>query len=385
MHRLLTQTKWCPVCGDPMKRVPTDGSTIVHRCTSCRAEVAKAPRATTSGVTYRVMSAGADGRIRDIRRPPFSRRNRPSHIIAQTENVFLPQRIMPQTEPVRVCLVTAIFLWQRPFKKSGWGNTNDGQSEGRPAAPFNITRSSHVYLNVRDLAKSRIFTRRIGLVVSGEENGTVYLRGSRRRATTVWSSRLPIAHVECVGMRVASAAELDLAEKYFAGSGVSVRRIERPYQGETMLMTFDRRARRSSFVPACRCCRACWPISAQKGGRALRLDHYQCVVPDVDATAGAASWRWASGHRNSRRRGYGKIVSIFLHRKNNPHDIVLAQGGGPRCTTSPLSSAIFRTCCVPAIPRLLRYGRDVEHGIGRHGPPNGVFAYFRDPDAIASS
>jgi catechol 2,3-dioxygenase len=28
----------------------------------------------------------------------------------------------------------------------------------------------------------------------------------------------------------------------------------------------------------------------------------------------------------------------------------------------------------------LGYGRNVEHGPGRHGPPNGMFIYFRDPD-----
>jgi tRNA(Ile2) C34 agmatinyltransferase TiaS len=45
MREMLTMTKWCPVCGDAMGRVPTDGCSIVFRCLSCRTEIAKpAPR-----------------------------------------------------------------------------------------------------------------------------------------------------------------------------------------------------------------------------------------------------------------------------------------------------------------------------------------------------
>jgi hypothetical protein len=45
MREMLTMTKWCPVCGDAMGRVPTDGCSIVFRCHSCRTEIAKpAPR-----------------------------------------------------------------------------------------------------------------------------------------------------------------------------------------------------------------------------------------------------------------------------------------------------------------------------------------------------
>ncbi|AXK79404.1 hypothetical protein DW352_02055 [Pseudolabrys taiwanensis] len=38
-----TLTNKCPVCGDAMKRVPTDGRSVTFRCTACCVEVAKAP------------------------------------------------------------------------------------------------------------------------------------------------------------------------------------------------------------------------------------------------------------------------------------------------------------------------------------------------------
>jgi catechol 2,3-dioxygenase len=250
--------------------------------------------------------------------------------------------------------------------------------------PFNITRSSHVYLNVRDLAKSRDFyTDVIGLVVSGEEKGTVYLRGVEEachHSLVLKQAEKP--SVECVGMRVASAAELDIAEKYFAKMGASAKRVERPYQAETLLFTFDKTSppvELCAGMPVLPRMLANYP--AHKGGRALRLDHYQCVVPDVDTTAGHFM---ALGFRPSKFTtdvNTGKIVSVFLHRKNNPHDIVLAQGGGPRLhhvafIVSDLQT-LLRACDTAAF---YGYGREVEHGIGRHGPPNGVFAYFRDPD-----
>jgi hypothetical protein len=37
-----TLTKWCPVCGDAMARVASDGSaTSMHRCNSCKTETSK--------------------------------------------------------------------------------------------------------------------------------------------------------------------------------------------------------------------------------------------------------------------------------------------------------------------------------------------------------
>ena len=44
--------------------------------------------------------------------------------------------------------------------------------------PFNISRSSHLRLNVADLAESRDFyTHVLGLVVTEEDNSVCYLRG----------------------------------------------------------------------------------------------------------------------------------------------------------------------------------------------------------------
>jgi catechol 2,3-dioxygenase len=251
--------------------------------------------------------------------------------------------------------------------------------------PFNITRSSHVHLTVKDLARSRDFyTEILGLVVSDEVDGTLYLRGVEEAChhSLVLKRTSGQPNADCVGMRVASAAEIDLAAAHFERIGAKARRVERPFQGETLRVAFD------GTSPPLELC-ASMPVMprqlsnypAQKGGRSLRLDHYQCVVPSVDRTAGQFM---ALGFRPSKFTtdvDTGELVSIFLHRKNNPHDIVLAKGAGPRlhhfCYIVSDLQAMLRACDVAAS---LGYGREVEHGIGRHGPPNGVFVYFRDPD-----
>ena len=47
-----------------------------------------------------------------------------------------------------------------------------------PRPRFNVTRSSHVVLTVRDLAASRTFYEEvIGLVVTAAEDDVLYLRG----------------------------------------------------------------------------------------------------------------------------------------------------------------------------------------------------------------
>jgi catechol 2,3-dioxygenase len=258
-------------------------------------------------------------------------------------------------------------------------------AEPRRPPPFNITRASHVRLTARDLDASRAFyTEVLGLVVSDEADGALYLRGIEEAChhSLVLSRSDDEPGVEVIGMRVAEPDDITAAEAWFAETGAEVTRVERRYQGATLQVRFD-----DASPPVELCAsmelmpRVIWDYPKHKGGRALRLDHYQCVVPDVGKTHGHFA---ALGFRPSKYTtdaGTGEVVSIFLHRKNNPHDIVLARGGGPRlhhfCYIGSDMQALLRAADVAAS---LGQGRNVEHGIGRHGPPNGVFLYFRDPD-----
>jgi len=251
--------------------------------------------------------------------------------------------------------------------------------------PFNITRASHVRYFVKDLAASiRFYTEVLGMVVSDQDADVVYLRGIEEAChhSVVLKRTDDRPAAECVGMRVASEEDLRRARDYFLAAGGTAEFVNRAYQGLTLLTSFG------PGTPPVELCSS-MPIlprllnnfPAQKGGRALRLDHYQCVVPDVPSTAAKFMELGFRPSKYTTNVDTGLLLSAFLTRKNNPHDLVIAQGAGPRLhhvafVVSDLQ-AMFRACDIAGN---LGYGRDVEHGPGRHGPPNGIFVYFRDPD-----
>ena len=255
--------------------------------------------------------------------------------------------------------------------------------ETHPAV--NITRASHVRYLVTDLNESlRFYTEVLGFVVSDHDDGCAYLRGNEEAChhSVVLTESTDAPAAECLGMRVASETDLHRAHDHFLAAGGTAEFIERPHQGPTLLTSFGQGTPPIELVSSMPTLpRLLNNFAAQKGGRVLRLDHYQCVVPDVSATAPRFM---ALGFRPSKYTtdaGSGKVLSIFLTRKNNPHDLVLAQGAGPRLHHSSYVvadlQAMFRAADIAGN---LGYGRDVEHGPGRHGPPNGIFLYFRDPD-----
>lgn len=252
--------------------------------------------------------------------------------------------------------------------------------------PFNITRASHVRYHVKDLEVSlRFYTEVFGFVLSHQEGNIAYLRGieeSCHHSVVLMQTPQKAPSAECIGMRVASEEDLHIAREYIISLGGTAEYIERPSQGLSLLTCFG-----EGMPPLELCCsmpvlpRMLNNFIAQKGGRVLRLDHYQCVVPDVGL---AAERLMGVGFRPSKYTtdvDTGKLLSIFLSRKDNPHDIVLAQAAGPRLHHVAFVVSDLQTMLRAAdIAANLGYGRDVEHGPGRHGPPNGMFLYFRDPD-----
>ena len=75
------------------------------------------------------------------------------------------------------------------------------------------------------------------------------------------------------------------------------------------------------------------------------------------------------------------MVGTFLHRKNNPWDIVLLTRSGPRFHHAGYVVEAFedmiRACDVAGN---LGFGDRIEHGPGRHGHQHSDHLYLRDPD-----
>jgi catechol 2,3-dioxygenase len=122
-------------------------------------------------------------------------------------------------------------------------------------------------------------------------------------------------------------------------------------------------------------------VNSHKGARALRMDHYQVLVPDPTA---AAKFYCDLGFRISDYlvvEGADINIGIFLYRKSNPWDIVFLHRAGPQ----------FHHCgyVVESMFDLIRgldcagnvgFAECIEHGPGRHGHGHAYYCYVRDPD-----
>ena len=249
---------------------------------------------------------------------------------------------------------------------------------------FNITRASHVVMTVKDLAASRRFyTELVGLVVSDEDADTVYLRGLEEACHHSLVLKRAKGAVEClrIGMRVFTEDDLVAAEAFYRKAGLPAAWVEVPYQGRTLHVT-DTLGMPLEFCATMTVMpRLVTQFPLFKGGCAHRLDHYQILVPDVQA---ACDFYMAQGFRLSEyivADTVEEFAGIFLQRKGNPHDIVFFNGEGPRlhhfAYTSIDATTLMRACDIAGN---MGMGNIVERGPGRHGPGHAQFVYFRDPD-----
>src|SRR5215211_1141882 len=250
--------------------------------------------------------------------------------------------------------------------------------------PFNITRASHLVLTARDLAKSRDFyVEVLGLMVAGEDTDTLFLRGVEERGHHSLTLRKTNTEPSCerLGMHVFSEEDLDKAKFHFDRHAIPASFVEVPYQGRTLHVSD------AAGTPLELCAtmqsqpRAHVKIHTHKGGRALRLDHYQVLVPDV---LGGAKFYTDLGFRISDYicpEGTDRVVGIFLYRKNNPWDIVLLQRSGPKFHhCGYVVESMYDLIRALDVAGNLGLADCLEHGPGRHGHGHSYYAYLRDPD-----
>ena len=250
--------------------------------------------------------------------------------------------------------------------------------------PFNVTRASHLVFTVRDLAASKAFyTEVIGLKVSAEDDWTLWLHGIEERCHHSLTLKKIRGEPSCerVGFRVFDDADLEKAKAHFDRSGTPARFVDVPFQGRTL------RVDDSTGTPLELVARMPTHVRAQtrglthKGASALRMDHYQVLVPDV---AAAARFYLDLGFRISDYvcvEGTERLVGIFLYRKNNPHDMVFLQRAGPRLHHfGYVIQEMHHAVRALDIAGNIGLGECLEHGPGRHGHGHSYYVYLRDPD-----
>jgi catechol 2,3-dioxygenase len=251
--------------------------------------------------------------------------------------------------------------------------------------PFNVTRSSHVVLTVRDLDASRAFyTDLCGLIVTEVDSNTLWLRGreeSCHHSLVLRKGAVP--DCQRIGFRVLTEDDIRKAKDHFDAQGIAAQIVDVEHQGLTLHvsdaigmpveLTCDMPVQERKFMA----------YDQYHGASAQRLDHYQIQAQDV----GRAFDFWRPlGFRTSEytysmdERGQN-LWGVWLQRKGNPHDLVFTNGPGPRlhhfayCLRD--AHDMIHACDVAGA---LGLGRVLERGPGRHGISGALFIYFRDPD-----
>jgi catechol 2,3-dioxygenase len=118
-----------------------------------------------------------------------------------------------------------------------------------------------------------------------------------------------------------------------------------------------------------------------KGVKPLRIDHFNCFVPNVDDAVGfynEIGFRVTEYTEDDESK---RLWAAWTHRKGGVHDIAFTNGTGPR-----LHHTAFWVPTPLNIIDLLDlmattgYVSNIERGPGRHGISNAFFLYILDPD-----
>jgi catechol 2,3-dioxygenase len=249
--------------------------------------------------------------------------------------------------------------------------------------PFNIVRLSHVELRVTDLAWSRAYyVDLLGLQVTQEYATTIYLRAMEERGHhCMILQKADAPSVGVLGFKVWSEDDLDLAAAWFAGRGLPVAWVERPFMGRVLRtrdpfgIPLEFYARMDRLEPIHQ------KYALYRGVKPLRIDHFNMFASDVDASMAFYSEIGFRVTEYTQDAITGRTWAAWMHRKGGVHDVAFTNGTGPR-----LHHTAFWVPTPLNIIDLLDlmsttgYLENIERGPGRHGISNAFFLYIRDRD-----
>jgi catechol 2,3-dioxygenase len=254
--------------------------------------------------------------------------------------------------------------------------------------PFWITKTGHVEIRVTDLEQARYFyVDLLGFVETDRDRDRLYLR-----CLEDWEHHsLILRQAETSGLghiayRVASGDDLDALTRFVQDRGIPNRIVESGEergQGRALRIQDPLGFPVEFYFDVDRVPRLLQEFHRYRGAHVMRIDHVNLHVPDVEAGK-----HWYMDNLGFRCSEYTdteddppKTWAIWLHRKQNVHDVALMTGPGPRMhhagfwTQEP--SNILRAADILSAAG---YESNLERGPGRHGISNAMFLYLRDPD-----
>ena len=248
---------------------------------------------------------------------------------------------------------------------------------------FNVVRLSHVELVVTDLAKSKSFYETtLGLQVTGEEDGRVYLRAMEERGhhcIILTKGDKPVVRV--LGFKVYAEQDLDKAKDWFEAKGRATEWVKRPHQGRTLLTSDPHGIPLEFYASMEKLASIHQKYALYRGVKPLRIDHFNCFTESVDMSVAFYNEMGFRVTEYTEDAESKKLWAAWMHRKGGVHDIAFTNGVGPR-----LHHVAFWVPTPLNIIDLLDlmsttgYLANIERGPGRHGISNAFFLYIRDPD-----
>jgi 3,4-dihydroxyphenylacetate 2,3-dioxygenase len=250
--------------------------------------------------------------------------------------------------------------------------------------PPDIVRAAYAELVVTDLARARAFyVDVLGFVVTLDTRDALYLRGYDELMHHNLILRAgPVPAAARLAYRVRSAADLDLAEAFFADLGARTARVPAgatPGVGDAVRAEDPLGFTVEFFAAADYAERLQQRYDLRRGAEPARLDHFNIVVPDVRA---AYDYHASLGFGLSETiEDENTLYAAWMFRKQTVHDVAFTGGAGPRLHHLAFfvheSHQVLRTCDILGS----RQAEDrIERGPGRHGVSNAFYVYLRDPD-----
>jgi 3,4-dihydroxyphenylacetate 2,3-dioxygenase len=257
---------------------------------------------------------------------------------------------------------------------------------------FNITRAAHAEFRVTDLGRARAFyVDALGFIEVESTPDRLYLGGLEERDRYgLVLTRAESAGLSHLAFRVASPEDLDALAALHSAHGLPTRWVEADRdergQGRALRVQDPSGLPIEFFHHIEQRERLLQRFDLYRGAHVMRVDHFNCQVPDVQA-----AYDWWNGALRFECSEYtvadpvpgdpDRLWAAWLHRKQNVHDLALMNGIGPRLHHVGFwlqdTASVLRACDL-----LAALGRVdcIERGPGRHGLSNAFFLYLRDPD-----
>ncbi|MGE4325981.1 MAG: VOC family protein, partial [Pseudodonghicola sp.] len=198
--------------------------------------------------------------------------------------------------------------------------------------PFNIVRLSHVELAVTDLAKSRAFyVDTLGLQVTDEDGEAIYLRAMEERGhhcIVLRKADAPCARD--LGFKLFSEEDLDRAAAFFQSRDLPVDWVERPYQSRSFRTRDPLGIPLEFYAQMDRLPPIHQKYALYRGVKPLRIDHFNCFSPDVDASVAFYNEIGFRVTEYTEDEESGRLWAAWTHRKGGVHDLAFTNGTGPR-------------------------------------------------------